>query len=450
MKKGHVPANQPPMELVIEHIGARGDGVTEAEIKIGWEIRTRPIFVPYALPGERLIVQPERDRGEGVVARPVELLETSDERVEPPCPHFMACGGCLLQHWKTDAYASWKAEQVRRQLKRVDLADAAPIAAMHSSPAGSRRRADLAARRLKDRVLLGFHERMGSRIEPIDQCLIIRPELQALLKPLNALLMNILTVGEDAGAHMTVTETGIDLLLTLPRHLDLGMRESLAAFADTHDLARLSVTIETDPDGFIDPLAARRTPVLTFGGTKVTPPPGGFLQATEDGEAAMQARLLAVAEGMTGGVAGATGRRLDLFSGVGTLSLPLVAGGQVMAVDGDARTIGALRAAADAAGLGSRVETRVRDLFKDPLVVEELAGFDLVVFDPPRAGAKAQALELAASAVPKIVAVSCNPATLARDLRTLVDGGYRLDGVWPIDQFPWSPHVEVVAALSRP
>ena len=440
MKKGHVPANQPPMELVIEHVGARGDGVTEAEIKIGWDVRTRPFFVPYSLPGERLLVQPELDRGEGIVARPVELLEASPDRVEPPCPHFMACGGCLLQHWEDSAYAAWKLAQVKLQLGRVGLGDV-PIEDLHRSPSASRRRADLAARHLKGGVVLGFHERLGKRIEPIVHCLVIRPELDAMLAPIKALLETLLAVGEDASVHLTLTEAGIDLLLTLPSRPDLTARETLAAFAESHDLARLSLKAMDDAGEFLDPVSARRDPVLRFGGVPVIPSPGGFLQATAEGEAEMTSRVLAAAEG--------AGKRLDLFCGIGTLSLPLVVGGLVRGVDGDPAAIGALRRSVDAAGLGPRLTTEVRDLFRDPVTVEELSAFDIVIFDPPRAGAKAQAAELAASKVPTVVAVSCNPATLARDLRVLVDGGYEIETIRPIDQFPWTPHIEVVALLKR-
>jgi len=441
MKKGHVPANQPPIETVIERVGARGDGVAQAAIKIGWEVRERPLFVPYTLPGERLVVQPERDRGEGIVARPVELLEASADRVDPPCPHFGACGGCLLQHWADAPYIDWKREQVRLQLARVGL-DAVEVTEARRSPPGSRRRVDWAARRLKGRVVLGFHERDGARIEGIEQCAVLRPEIEALIAPCRTLLADLLAEGGEARIEAAATETGIDLLLSLPAAPDLDGRERLAGFAAERDLARMTLRVGKDP--MLEPVAVARQPVLTFDGIGVTPAPGGFLQATEQGEQAMRAVLAEALAEATPGL------RIDLFAGLGTLTLPMRGDGPVRAIDGDPAAIGALRAAANAARLGPRIETLVQDLFAEPVTADELAGASLLVFDPPRAGARAQAPEIAASGVPLVVAVSCNPATFARDARVLVDGGYRLRRVTPIDQFLWSPHIELVGIFDRP
>lgn len=440
MRKGHVPANADPIELTIELVGGRGDGVGHAVVKLGWEEQSRSVFVPYMLPGERVLARPEADRGEGVFASPVELLEASPDRIDPACPHFMTCGGCALQHWAAAPYAAWKAEQVRGHLRRVGL-DAVEVTETVTTRPGTRRRADLAARRLKAGTVLGFHERQDSRIVDVSECPVLEPDLQSVLPAFRAALGVRLAEGEVADLVLTRLDTGIDALLVLPGALDLAAREAWAALAVQLDLARLSVRRSGEGHDRTEPLAARRPATIRLGGVDVTPPAGGFLQATASGEAAIRDAVLAAAEGAV--------RRLDLFAGIGTLALPLSADGPVIAADGDARAIAALRAAADAAGLGGRLATEVRDLSARPFEGPELEGVDFVVFDPPRAGAKAQAEALAASPVATVTAVSCNPATFARDARTLIDGGYRLDRVTPIDQFLWSPHIELVATFRR-
>ncbi|MEQ8813571.1 MAG: class I SAM-dependent RNA methyltransferase [Thalassobaculum sp.] len=440
MRKGHVQANADPIELTIDLVGGRGDGVGHAEVKLGWETQRRSVFVPYTLPGERVRARPEADRGEGVFASPMELLEVSPDRVEPPCPHFMTCGGCALQHWADDPYAAWKAEQVRGHLRRVGLGEVEVAGTVRAQP-GTRRRADLSARRLTTGTVMGFHERQGNRIVDVAECPVLEPALQAVLPAFRSALEQRLPGAASADLLLALLDTGVDALLVLPDHPDLAAREAWAALAESLDLARLSVRRAGEGHDRTEPLAARRAATVRFGGIDVTPPAGGFLQATRSGEAAIRDAVAAAAEG--------AGRRIDLFSGLGTLALPLAAGGPVVAADGDARAIAALRAAADAAGIGDRLATEVRDLFARPFEGAELVGVELAVFDPPRAGAKAQAEALAASTVPTVVAVSCNPATFARDARILIDGGYRLDRVLPIDQFLWSPHIELVAVLRR-
>jgi len=445
MKKGRVPANAAPVEVEIDSIGGRGDGVGSATVRNGYDEKQRLIFVPFTLPGERVRARPVADRGEGLAAEPVELLSTSADRVEPPCPHFMACGGCALQHWREERYRDWKVGQVRQHLRRTGI-EASAIEASAIDPLvpampGTRRRADLAARRLAGGLVLGFHERGGTRIEPIETCPVLLPALQALLQPFAARLTAALAPGEGADVILNHLDTGTDALVVLPRAPDLGDREAWAAFAEDCDLARLSMRVAGDPDPMAEPLAVRRPATVRLGAVDVTPPPGAFLQATASGEAAIGAVVTDAAQG--------AGRRLDLFAGIGTLSLPLAGEAPVMAVDGDGPASGALRAAADAAGLGPRLVTEQRDLFALPLEGRELDGIDLAVFDPPRAGAKAQAAALAASATPVVVAVSCNPATFARDAALLIAGGYRLDRLVPIDQFLWSPHIELAAVFRR-
>lgn len=441
MKKGRIPANAGPIDIDIETVGGRGDGVGTATVKIGYDERARLVFVPFTLPGERVRARPVADRGEGVAAEPIELLSTADDRVDPACPHFMTCGGCALQHWRDESYQEWKVAQIRQHMSRVRIEGFAMAPLVTAEP-GMRRRADFAVRRLSDRSVLGFHERGGSKIVPLDTCPVLTPPLQALLHPLSDQMHHVLQPGEGADVILNHLHTGMDALVVLPRSPSLAEREAWAEFAQTEELARLSVRLAGESALPPEPLAARFPATIRLGTVDVAPPPGAFLQATASGETAIREAMLTAAR--------KTKRRLDLFAGIGTLSLPLAADGPVLAVDGDAAAIRALRSAADAAGLGTaRLKTETRDLFKLPLEGAELDGFDLAVFDPPRAGAKAQAAALAASKIPTIVAVSCNPATFARDAAALIEGGYALERLVPIDQFLWSPHIELVAVFRR-
>ena len=425
--------------MTIESVGGRGDGTARSVVRVDGEDRERVIFIPYTLTGERVLAQPVSDRGEGIVAMPAELVEASPDRIDPPCPHFMSCGGCALQHWRLAPYQAWKVAQIRNHLERAGV-DAPPFEPLASSNPRSRRRATLAARRTAGGTVVGFHQRAGTRIESIRECPVLTDTVVATLAPLREALQTTLDVGAAASITVNELDSGLDMLVTLPRPPGLEEREIWADFASRCDLARLSVQIDGDalPP---EPLAARKPAVMRFGGVDVVPPAGAFLQATADGETAIREVVLEAAAGADA--------RLDLFSGVGTLALPLATNAPVRAVDGDAAAVAALRAGADAAGLGQRLVTETRDLFSRPFEDHELTGIDMVVFDPPRAGAKAQAAALAASRVPVVVAVSCNPATFARDAATLVAGGYHLVRIRPIDQFLWSPHIELAAVFHR-
>lgn len=425
--------------VTIEEVGAAGDGIAT--------VAGSRLFVPQAAPGDRLRVRLGEKRGSGFAAVPLELLEAGPERSEPPCPHFGPCGGCLLQHLADAPYREWKRNLVVEALARRGL-DAVPVAPLRATPPQSRRRATFSARRLKRGVALGFSEHRGNRIVDLETCLIVRPEIAALLPPLRDELIALLAEGAPGEVSVTCLDDGLDVVLGLPRAPELDDLQRLAAFAEAQDLARLSwrplAPRPKRPAAAPEPVAHRRPGTLVLSGLAVAVPPGGFLQASAEGEAILQAEAARP-------VAGA--RRLaDLFSGIGTFALPLAGSAQILAIDSNAPAIRALAAAVNAAGPagpGSRLETRVRDLDRAPLAGRELAGLDAVLFDPPRRGARAQAEALAASAVPLVVAISCNPASFGRDARILVDGGYRLEAVMPVDQFLWSPHVELVATFRR-
>lgn len=416
-------------EVTIAEIGGRGDGIARLD--------GRPLYVPFTLPGDRVSVRIEGVRGDGLVGQAVAMLAAGPGRVEPPCPHFGRCGGCALQHLEDGLYAGWKAAQVVQALARRGLREV-PLRPLIRIPSGTRRRASLVAERAGNAVRLGFHERLSHRVVDATVCLVLTPGLAALLPPLRAALLPLLAERERAQLTLTEADRGIDLLVGTARPPGLAAHEALAALAEATHLARLAWR---GPAGPPEPIALRRPVEMRFGGVAVDLPAGAFLQPSAAGEAALTAMVTAAL---------APCREVaDLYAGCGTFSFPLARTARVHAVEGDGAAIGALAAAAGRAGLGQRVSAATRDLADNPLEPAELARFDGVVFDPPRAGARAQAEMLAASRVGRVVAVSCDPATFARDARLLVDGGYRLESVTPIDQFIWSPHLELVAVFRR-
>lgn len=396
--------------ITVERLDLRGEGVA-GELRI-----------PRALPGE-VVAGEAQDRR---IAAP-RIVTPSPERVRAPCPHYRACGGCALMHASDAFVAAWKAQVVERALAAQGLE--APFAPLHTSPPGTRRRAVLAGRRLKRGALVGFHGRASDTVTAIPDCRLLHPDLMAALP----MLEEVTALGAPRGRALALTVTrsaaGVDLAVRGGKALDGPLRAALGALAGRAGLARLAW------DGEVIALAA--PPAQVFGRAQVVPPPGAFLQATEDGEAA----LLATVRGAVGDAA----RVADLFAGCGTLALPLAEHTEVHAVEGDAAMLAALDAGWRRAPGLKRVSTEARDLFRRPLLGDELARFDAVVIDPPRAGAAAQVAELARAQVPVIAAVSCNPVTFARDARVLVAAGYRLQTVQVVDQFRWSAHVELAA-----
>jgi 23S rRNA (uracil1939-C5)-methyltransferase len=407
-------------ELVIARLGAQADGIAETA--------DGPVYVPFALPGERV----RAAVGEGGRARLLEVLQPAADRVRAPCRHFGMCGGCALQHLDEGAIRAWKREQVRVAFaQRGMAADVEPTVAI----AGGRRRAVFAARRRGSGVVLGFHAARGHEIVGLSECPVLVPEIVAALPALLRLAEPLLPREAEARIIVLAADNGLDVAVEdTPAGVAAEARARLARAAAEAGVLRVSVGGE--------PVYAAGVPVLRFGTALVEPPPGAFVQAVAEAEAAIAARVLGVLPKKAKRVA-------DLFCGLGAFAFPLARRAEVLAVDGDGAAMAALAAAARRTQGIKRIETRVRDLFREPLGRTELAGFDAVVLDPPRAGAAAQAARLAAAKVPIVVAVSCNPATLARDARLLVDGGYRLTSVTPIDQFRYSAHVEAVAVFRR-
>lgn len=407
--------------LAIGEMGARGDALAAGD--------DGPIYVPYALPGERVRAKVSGGRGALLAVE-----APSAERVAPPCEHFTRCGGCQLQHWADAPYLAWKRDEVVRALARRGLdVEVDPIAAAWGE---GRRRAAFHAQRVGRTVRFGFIERGGARIEPINACPVLAPALADALAKLRDLSEAFAPARGEITLQCLATETGLDVAIKgagKPSAFDRGRLESAARIADALDLARLAFDGET--------LVARRTPVVSIGPARVAPPPGAFLQATLEGE-----RVLGdlVREALLG-----SERIADLFSGVGTFALRVCDFAETHAVEGDADMLLALKRAADAVGGLRGVTTERRDLLRTPVAALELKRYDAIVFDPPRSGAKLQAEQIGASKARRVAAVSCDPATFARDVRVLVDAGFVLKKVTPVDQFRWTPHVEVVGVLER-
>ncbi len=421
------------VDVEIQEIGARGDGIASLE-------GGQRLYVPYTMIGDIVRVRIGPPHADAYTGRIVKILKPGLGRWQPACRHFGSCGGCALQHLDAQHYEAWKVRLLVQVLARQGV-EAKQIRGLLVSPAGSRRRADLTAVRRKADLILGFHARASHQVVDLAECPVLTPEIVALVPALRELLLALLGPAEAAELVVTKTDSGLDLLLVIGASLGLRARERLALFADAHDLARLA---RRHPQGRSSEVLLLRRPVrVRFGDTVVELPPGGFLQPTVEGEAALRQ---AVREGI-----GSAHRVADLYAGSGTFALPLAAEGRsVQAIESDRHLVEAIDGAARAAAGRLRLSAFARDLARRPLQPEELSGFDAVVFDPPRAGAKAQVEALAASDVARVVAVSCNPASFARDARILVDGGYGLDWVQPVDQFLWSPHLELAAAFRRP
>jgi len=430
VSRRRVPRNAAPgplLDVDVMEIGAQGDGVSESE--------AGRLYIPYAAPGDRLRVRVGAPRGDGRTARIETVLKAATVRHEPACRHFGACGGCALQHIRDDAIAELKTGFLRRALVRKGLQDI-PIRPIFTAPPGTRRRVRMAYRRGRH-TTLGFNRRASRDVLDIAECPVLRPGITILLGPLRDLCGAMEALGASGDLQVTETETGIDLMLVPAREAeaDLAARETAAAFAERHDLCRIA----WQSAGVWEPIAQRRPALVSFAGVPVAIPPTAFLQPGKAGETAIAGIVTRALE------AAAPKSIADLFAGCGTFSLPATRFAPVLAVEGDAE----MTAALDKATPDRNLTVATRDLQRDPMTPEELSAFDAVIFDPPRTGARPLANALAASRIETVVAISCNPATLARDLRILVDGGYRVAELTPIDQFTWSAHVEAVAVLKR-
>ncbi|WP_456387837.1 class I SAM-dependent RNA methyltransferase [Profundibacter sp.] len=402
------------MTVTILRLGHQGDGIAEG-----------PVFAPRTLPGEVI----EGEVSAGRIAAP-KIITPSPVRVAAPCRHYKSCGGCSLQHASDEFVADWKQNVVRTALAAQHIE--ADLRATQTSPPRSRRRAVLTGRRTKKDALVGFHARGTNTITDISDCHLLHPDLLASLPALRAL--TVVGTSRKGELRFTITRSvaGVDVAVAGAKPLDGQLLMTLASMAGEHGLARLTW------DG--EPVVDIASPYQMFGQTRVVPPAGAFLQATAEGENVLVSAVLEIVSGSK--------HVLDLFAGCGTFTLPIAVNAEVHAVEDDTAMLKALdQGWRQATGL-KRVTCETRDLFRRPMLPDEISRFDAVVIDPPRAGATQQMSELAKAKPMRIAAVSCNPVSFAQDAKLLIDAGYRLGRIDVVDQFRWSTHVELVAAFT--
>ncbi|SLN32730.1 class I SAM-dependent RNA methyltransferase [Roseisalinus antarcticus] len=373
---------------------------------------------PFALPGD-------------LVDHDGRVTRNNPAHVAAPCGHYGICGGCAMQHASNGFVADWKAQRVLETLRANGIEG--EVAEVATSPPGTRRRAKLSGRRTKKGALVGFHQRRTHTVVAVPDCQVVVPGIAALVPALEGLTRQIGSRKGEVGYTVTMTANGADVLIEGGKELTAPLRLALSGFAATHGLARLTWEDE--------PIVTRMPPVQRLGRADVAPPPGAFLQATAEGEAALVAGVRAAV--------GDAKRIVDLFAGCGTFTLPLAERAEVHAVEYGAPMLRALdHGWRHAKGL-KKVTTETRDLFREPLLAEDLARFDAAVVDPPRKGARAQVAEIASSKLPRVAMVSCQPASFAADARLLHLAGFAMGPVTLVDQFRWSPHIELVAAFTR-
>jgi 23S rRNA (uracil1939-C5)-methyltransferase len=414
-------------------MGADGDG-------IGTAADGTTLYSALTLPGELVCLVPGPRRGDGRGAELDHVVEPSPERVAPPCPHFGACGGCVTQHWSDAANGRWKRDLLTEALRRAGFADVQVAPAVRTPP-GARRRMDFALRRMPSGVLVGLHRARSALVVDLASCAVLHPSLADLVAPMRRMLGGLRALRRQGSAVANLLDGGADLLLRLDAEPDAADRTRLTEFARAHGLPRIHCAVN---DGVAEPVCVLRPATLKFSGVTVAPPPGGFLQASAAGEAAIVRALLAALPASLPPRA----RIAELYAGCGTLSFAMAARARVVAYEADGEALRSLREAANRADLGGRIETRQRDLVHQPLSAKELSGFAAVVLDPPHGGAAAQIPAIARAKAPCVIYVGCNPATLARDAAVLRAAGYGVASAVPVDQFLWSARLESVVAFT--
>jgi 23S rRNA (uracil1939-C5)-methyltransferase len=408
--------------LVIDHVGHRGDGIGFA----GGE----SLFVPYTLASETVEVEPVADHPDRRSL--IRIEHASPERIDPFCRYFGACGGCAIQHWQPEAYRAWKRQIVVDTLDHAGIE--CEVAALVDAHGAGRRRITVHARRGGDGELrTGFAAANSHAIVAIDDCPVLDPGLRGALDAARTLAEALKPTAKPLDIQVTAAGNGLDVDVRGSGPLSTALIASLSEIAQRHGLARLTRHGEL--------VLMRSPPTLEIGAARVILPPGSFLQATLAGEEALAA--------LVSGHCKRAKHIADLFCGVGPFALRLAAKARVSAFDSDAGAVTALSKAVTTVSGLKPVRAEARDLFRRPLMAQELRDYDTIVFDPPRQGALAQVKQLAVSKIPVVIAVSCNVATFARDARILIDGGYRIEGVTPVDQFRHTPHVELVARFAR-
>lgn len=407
----------------IDALGSGGDGIARHS-------DGAPVFIPLTVPGDVVRARVGKDREghyRGVLG---DVVEPGPGRVTPPCSHFGTCGGCRLQHMSDSVYAAFKKDIVTTALQRAGV-DAGEIKDVIVIPPATRRRASFSAVLSGRDVVVGFNLHQSDKVMDVPDCRILKPEIITLVSRMKPYLKNILPPKKTVDVMIQMVEGSVDACFTGRIDMNLRTQETFADMVNELGITRISVRAR-ERDVF-DVVLARHSVTKTFGGIKVNLPPGAFLQASDEAEAILTGLVMDAASGAR--------NVADLFCGAGTFTGPLSTGRKVVGVDVEDAAIQALK--------GAGIKCQARNLFQEPMMAAELDGFDAVVLDPPRAGAQAQVRELARSDVPKIIYVSCNPQSFAKDARVLQDAGYRLLSVQPVDAFRWAAHIESVGIFMK-
>lgn len=415
-------------KVTIEELGGRGDGIFRENGKV--------VYVPYSAPGDIADVKLNGQKG-----RLRHIHKNSPHRGNAVCSHFTKCGGCALQHIEMDYYKNWKEGLIRTALSNQGVSNML-INALEVSPIGSRRRTTLQAiGRGSGDLVLGYAEKNSHNLVDVHNCPILMPDIVKFIAPLKVFLSGLLDKKQKMTIQITCGDNGLDVVFKGKGEVDLKLRMELAEFAQSNDLARVSWYDSSRKTPYYEMLAERRKPYVKFNGSKVFFPEGAFLQATEHGQKTLTRIML-------DGIKGAN-RVVDLFSGCGTFTVAAAKIANVHAVENNKDMLAALKNSANQAHDIKLVSTELRDLFLRPLLPHELNEFDVAIIDPPRAGAKHQMQEIINSDIKKLVMISCNPITFSRDVQNLADAGFSMGPITPVDQFLFSPHLEIIAVFER-
>lgn len=435
-----LPRNSPPITVHIDRIGGGGDGIGEAEITLNYQPEMRRVFVPNTLAGEQVTVQPVQITSQGIKAELVELITASPMRTTPTCEIAFSCGGCQLQHLSEDSYRDWKTDQLVSLCRKSGLVPNRVEPAFFA-PEADRRRARFAFQNTASGLVLGFFARQSHHILGLDSCVILRPDLKAILPALQTWLENGLPAGSRGSIQVNMADEGADILLVTEAGFSTDTLSSLSATAHQTKATRISTATSDQPVPV--PIFVAAAPHLSDIGLPTAIPAGCFLQSSQSAEAEMQQHIRDALAGYN--------RIVDLFCGVGTFSAPLLsASRQIFAADNDEMAVAAYRQAAHNKGLAQSLSASTRNLSEAPIRADELSGYQAAIIDPPRSGAAAQMPHINASALELVVMVSCNPHSLFKDIQHLCDGGFEFDSLKLIDQFVWSTHCEAIAILRRP
>ena len=424
--------------LKIKYIGSRGEGISNLITEINNKESDYTFFIPYTLPDEIVVVKPTLSNSEGVRAELVEIKSTSPKRIDPVCEHFFQCGGCLLQHWNFENYLLWKVNKIA--LPILKISPTTKIKKIKVSSIRSRRHAKLKAKKIKSKTIIGFNEYRSKFIIKIDKCIIIDLKLEKFIHDIEKPLDQLLLISDEVDIHTNLLDNGVDLLISGIDKVDYNKLDKFIEAISKSNVIRLHRRLKNNTNELLftkdlPSLSNKFFPAITF------PPPGGFLQATLEGENAI---LESVIQGLN------ENKKIrlicELFCGSGTITLPLLKKNyQIHAFEVDNECLKAVDIASRKEGVGNRVKTNLRDLKNFPLTSDELTTYDVVIIDPPRSGANLQFLQISRSKIPTIISISCNVNTFIRDSKILIESNYELKWVQPIDQFLFSAHVEIVA-----